>query len=316
MFSICSQPELAMSLADIVKALGGDHCGPGRAVIPGPGHSPGDRSVSLLVARDGRLVVASFGRSDWREVLDDLRARRFIDRQNRLMRGGSGEGYVTSVRTQAEKLAAAERLWARGAPIGGTLSEGHLRTRAVRRPLPGDSALRHLAAAPLRAYADAGPWYPAMLAGIRTQEGRLTAVEITYLDGRGRRRQGLKLSRKIIGIWAAGSAVRLDPADERLLVGEGVLTTLSASERFDLPGWALLSTSRFEVWRPPPEVGSLLIAGDNGTAGRRAAQRLRHAIEAEGVAARMVYPPGRFDDFNSEAQALAAAPRPSRRHRA
>ena len=64
-----------MSLADIVKQIGGDLYSPSRAIVPGPGHSPEDRSVSLMVDRDGRLVVRSFGRSTWQEVFDDLRRR-------------------------------------------------------------------------------------------------------------------------------------------------------------------------------------------------------------------------------------------------
>jgi len=72
-----------MSLLPIVRALGGDLYASGRrANIPGPGHSPVDRSVSLLLEQN-RVIVHCFGDGDWRAVLDDLRRRRLIDTDNR-----------------------------------------------------------------------------------------------------------------------------------------------------------------------------------------------------------------------------------------
>jgi hypothetical protein len=71
-----------MSLRHIVDALGGDlYDGGRRASVPGPNHSAGDRSVSLLL-QGGRVVVNTFGRTVWTEVLDDLRERGLIDRDN------------------------------------------------------------------------------------------------------------------------------------------------------------------------------------------------------------------------------------------
>jgi putative DNA primase/helicase len=303
-----------MSLADIVKTLGGDLCGygrgglPNRALIPGPGHSRHDRSVSLMVDPKGRLVVESFGRSDWREVLDDLRARKFINRDNQLLGVGMAEGYTAPDRSLAEKVAVAERIWRRSRPVAGTLSERYIRSRAVLRPLPKDDALRHVEALPVRAYDDAGPHFPAMIAGIRTPDGHITAVEITYLDRDARRHRRLKVSRKIVGSWAPGSAVRLDDAGEALAAAEGVFSALSASERFSRPAWALLSTSRLKSWNPPETVRSVLIAADNGASGRRASQLLLDRLHSLGVQAERRFPRARFDDFNTEAQWASRSP--------
>ncbi len=53
-----------MSLRAIVRALGGElYDGGRRANIPAPGHSAGDRSVSLLLQGD-RMVVHTFGDHD------------------------------------------------------------------------------------------------------------------------------------------------------------------------------------------------------------------------------------------------------------
>jgi hypothetical protein len=293
-----------MSLADIVKALGGELYGRCRATIPGPGHGPADRSVSLFVDRSGRLVVTSWGRSTWQEVLDDLRERGFVDDAKRLAGAGSGAGYHAAPDlTHAQKAHAAERIWNLGCGLVGTLSERHARLRAIVRPLPGPEVLRHAVAAPLRAYQPADDRsHPALLAALRNPTGELTAVEVTFLDRSARQATGLRLSRKIIGWIPPGTAVRLDPPADEMVVGEGVFTTLSATERFGLPGWALLSTSRLRTWRPPPGVRGVLVAGDNGVAGRRAARVLVERLRCEGHRAWAEFPERDFGDFNDQAR--------------
>jgi hypothetical protein len=295
-----------MSLLDIVKTLGGEITGRDRASIPGPGHSPADRSVSLMVDRNGRLVVHSFsGSSDWRQVLDELRARRLIDRQNRLLGPGIGAGYGAPMRLDVDKIAAARALWKKAVPVAGTLSERYIRSRAIKRALPGPQALRHISDAPLKTYDGEGPFFPAMLAGICDADGEITAVEITYLDSSGRRHKRIGTPKKTIGVVRKGAAVRLDPAWEHMTAGEGVFTVLSATQRFSLPGWALLSTSRMTVWRPPEGVLSVLVAGDNGAAGRIAANALVAALKETGLHATTTFPESRFDDFNTQDQVMA-----------
>ena len=57
-----------------------------------------------------------------------------------------------------------------------------------------------------------------------------------------------------------------------MLVGEGFFTTLSASECFALPGWALMSTRNLRGWSPPEGVRSVLIAADRGKDGEASAE--------------------------------------------
>ena len=116
------------------------------------------------------------------------------------------------------------------------------------------------------------PCWPA----IRTADGRFTAVEVTYLAPNGRRADGpaaVAQDRRAGARPAARS--RLDPAAEEMLVAEGVFTTLSASEWFGLPGWALMSTRNLRVWSPPAGVRSVLIAADRGKDGEASAELLR-----------------------------------------
>ena len=59
---------------EITKALGGDWCGR-YGLIPGPGHSRRDRSVSIRPHPDDPrdVIVHSFGGQSWQEIKDFLR---------------------------------------------------------------------------------------------------------------------------------------------------------------------------------------------------------------------------------------------------
>ena len=254
------------SLARLARAVGGEsYAGGQRALVPAPGHGVADRSVSLRLV-DGRLLVHSFGTADWREVLDDLRARGWIDAENRLCDGG---GAVTPAcppePTRAERVRLARALWDAAGPVSvDSPAARHMRRRGLERAEAESGALRAQAATPLAIYRDRGPRLPALLAGVSGPDGALTAVEVTYLDDLGRLSRRARPPRKIVGRLPPGSAVRLGALADEMLVAEGVFTTLSAMVRFGLPGWALLSTSNLRRWRAPDGVRQVLIAGDRG----------------------------------------------------
>ena len=288
-----------MSLISIVRALGGDlYAGGRRANVPAPGHSPADRSVSLLLDGD-RVIAHSFGAADWRLVLEDLQARGLIDASGRLC-GVESRHRVPAVSDPApatrRRLACA--LWAERRPIAGSLAESHCRRRHVGRNLPVD--LGWHPAVPFAIYAARGPQRPALLAAIRDREGEVAAVEVTYLAPNGDRAR-LPLPRKTVGVLPAGSSVRLDVPGPRLLVAEGVFSALSASECFQLPAWALLSTSNLRSWRAPCGVKEVLIAADRGDDGERSARRLADALRAEGVGTEIHWPAAPYADWNEVA---------------
>ena len=290
-----------MSLRAIVRALGGYlYDGGRRANIPAPGHSAADRSVSLLLQGE-RVVVHTFGDGDWKGVLDQLRQHGLIGDDNTLL-GGPGVSAVgrpgRDPASSRERLEAAQRLWEAGRPLGRSLAARHCRLRGMTGALPGPQALRFAADAPVSAYRRGGASRPALLAGIQDAAGRYCAVEITYLTPSGRRALDLRLPRKTIGVPSAGCAVRLDPEAEAMLVGEGVFTTRSASERFGLPGWALQSTRNLRAWSPPEGVRFVLIAADRGKDGEASAERLRVRLVEAGVAAAVALPPPPWGDWN------------------
>ncbi|WP_313452308.1 toprim domain-containing protein [Brevundimonas sp.] len=296
-----------MSLRSIVTALGGDLYQNGaRANVPAPGHGAGDRSVSLMLS-EARVVVHSFGAADWREVRDDLCRRGLVDSDGRLTGSGglSGAGASTPRRCALERRAVAQALWAHGIQPGedGVVVR-HLRSRAV----SWSAALcdlREHPRAPLSVYGPSGRTGRALMAGVRDPHGALTAVELTHLTPNGRVATGLRAPRKTVGQVPGGSAVRLCPAAARMVVAEGVITTLSAMARFERPGWALMAAGNLARWRPPSNVNDILIAADRDEVGERAARALEAGLRARGLVVDVAFPPAPFGDWNEAAQAEA-----------
>lgn len=295
-----------MSLRAIVKAVGGDLYDRGRrANIPAPGHSPKDRSVSLLLEA-GRVIIHTFGAEDWRAARDSLRELGLIDDRGWLapVAGRSCADAPPTLGAPERRLAARAH-WEAARAITGTASVRYCRSRNVKRDLPADTVLRHHPAAPLSAYRGGGATRPALLAAISDPSGGFSAVEMTYLGPDGRRASDLRLPRKTIGPAPGGCAIRLDAEAADMLVAEGVFTTLSATERFGLPGWALMSTRNLRAWSAPAGVRSVLIAADRGKDGEASAAILRDRLQAAGVAAAVALPPSPYGDWNEWSVGMA-----------
>lgn len=296
-----------MSLRRIVRALGGDLYQNGqRANVPAPGHGAADRSVSLVLS-EGRVVVHCFGGGDWRDVLHDLRRKGLID--HRAFLTGSGPADCATPRPdRRRRVGIACALWASSIDRGaGGLVARHLKQRNLTWK-SGLLDLREHPAVPLSVYGAGGRTRRAMMARISDPEGETTGVELTYLEPNGRRAIGLRLSRKTVGQLPAGSAVRLSPASGAMVVGEGVITTLSAMQGFGRPGWALLSAGNLARWRAPEGVVDVLIAADRGPAGEAAAWTLRERLHADGVTAAIAWPWEPWGDWN-EVEAARAGQR-------
>lgn len=292
-----------MSLLPIVRVLGGVLYDRGmRASVPGPGHSAHDRSVSLWLT-NGRLLVHSFGRSSWEDVRDALRAHDLIDAQGRPCSAAGAGWSPDPPPSSAARIEVARQLWSQAQPLLRQLSTVHVRRRWISRPAPVSVALRHHPELRSAVYGNLGRHRPALLAAVTDANGETCAVEATYLAPSGQRATDLRVSRKIIGALPPSCAVRLDSIATEMVVGEGVFTTLAASDRFQLPGWALLSTRNLRTWTPPGGVLRVLIAADRGEDGERSARLLRHRLLHNGVKAAIAWPPLPAGDWNEAAEA-------------
>ena len=297
-----------MSLVQIVRATGGELYNGGlKASIPAPGHSRSDRSASLLIGRTGRVVVYSFGGATAFEILDDLKARGLIDQAGYPSHGHSG-CLAEPLPSNGQKQGVAEDLWRSGLRVPGTLSAQYLREfRAIGRDLASVKSLLHHPACPVAVYRSLSRFTrPALMGRILTPTGRTTAVELTYLNAKGDRDLSLKLSRKTVGAVPPGSFVQLDEPAHEIVVAEGVMTALSASEHFGRPAQALLGIRNLRAFRPPACVRSVVIAADRGAEGECAALDLQDSLSSFGLEVAVELPPERFRDFNHMAQVCRA----------
>jgi hypothetical protein len=106
--------------------------------------------------------------------------------------------------------------------------------------------------------APGAPHYPAMVAAVQNDEGRITGIHRTFLARNGDAKAPLgKQAKKMLGVcW--GGATRLAPVDDVLAIGEGIETSLSVLQALrqhgsTVPVWAALSlgniAGRGEEWR-------------------------------------------------------------------
>jgi hypothetical protein len=201
---------------------------------------------------------------------------------------------------------AARRLWAIARPIPGTLGEVYLRRRAI-------ADVRNLGA--LRFHPRC--WYrgdpadprdrvrdawPALIAAVRNNQGRLTGLHRTWLALDGRAKAPVSTPRRALG-ELLGNGVRFGIADDIVVAGEGLETMLSlrqASSR--LPVIAALSASHLAAIALPPTVRRLYLARDADPAGRSAVEALEARANAAGVEPILLEP--EHDDWNDDLRVL------------
>jgi hypothetical protein len=264
-----------MNAREVVRAHGGDWCG-SYGLVPGPGHSPKDRSLKVWDTPNG-VRVHSFAGDAWK----DCRTHLGLDDDWRPERRPS-PGPARSPSLPARPTARVRDLL-RTATTPDLVPDvgAYLKSRKLW-PLPKGCSLKAHAGAP---YWDAGDppilvgRFPALLAEVRDCDGELVTVQVTYLQ------DGRKLSdrtpRKLLSptTGRTGCAVRLVPAGPVLAVAEGIETALAAQQILRVPVWAAPGTALFVAFVPPEGVKRLVIAADRDVAGLTAAWKLRDRLD-------------------------------------
>ena len=285
----------------IVQKLGGDvYQGGKRALIPGPGHSRNDRSISLMLGTEGKVRIYPFSDHDWREVMEWLKRENLVGPDHTLLDRGLRRTSYAPVQPHRERIAAAHRIWEEGRAVQQSLSSQWLKVRRKIGRAIDSSAFRHGPAVPIKAYDQNCRFLqPAFLAKVVMPNGEHVGTEITYLEAGGRKASSLRVPRKLIGCKPPGAAVVIDPVDDEMVVAEGVPSALSASEHFDLPCYALLGVRSFPQWRPPKGVRRVVIAAEPDPSGRAFSKRLYDTLCHEGFDCRLEFAPGGAKDFNA-----------------
>ena len=193
--------------------------------------------------------------------------------------------------------AAALKLWNYSQPLEATLGEQYLRARGITIKLP--ASLRFTANLFHHRDRHNDYYFPALVACAETSDGRFAGINRGWLDPNA---PDLKLhadpQKATLGT-GAGAVVRLTPRfSSEIALTEGIEDGLSIVQMYGLTTWATLGTNIRAV-KLPDAVNSVLIAADNDSAGRRAANEAAEQFYGEGRAVRIVYPRiGK--DFNQE----------------
>ena len=163
-------------------------------------------------------------------------------------------------------------------------------------------------------------YLPAMVAKVVNIDGDLIGVHRTFLqpdgsflqpDGSGK--ADIEPQKASLGP-ISGGAVRLAPAAETLLIGEGIETCIAALQATSMPAWATLSTAGMVALQLPPIAREIIILADHDAngAGQRAAYAAADRWLAEGR--RYGSPCRRYRELISPTCCSAAPMRGSRRN--
>ena len=142
---------------------------------------------------------------------------------------------------------------------------------------------------------------PAMVAALQDVTGRVTGWHTTAITKEGHKAFGGD-SRRYCKLHALkGSAVRLYPAADTLIVAEGIETALALHIASNESVWACTSASLLASFEPPPEVNQLLIAADNdeNETGQKSANRLYQRLKSK-VACTILTPENEGSDWLDE----------------
>lgn len=257
----------------VARALGGTASGR-NVIVPGPGHSRSDRSLSIELdpnAPDG-FLCHSFAGDDWRECRDHVRQALGLGACRRPSTRSAAyqqTGTVALTRHAAgDRAALALRLWNEAHDPRESPASVYLASRGLTLSddLAGDVIRFH----PKLKFD--GVRVGAMVALFRDlASNEPCGIHRTFLDAEGR-----KLHRKMLG-RAKTAAIKLD-ADERvtlgLHVGEGLESCIAARLAGFRPVWALGSASAIAAFPVLSGVEAITVLGEVGDGGAndRAAQ--------------------------------------------
>lgn len=253
----------SQALVDLVGALGGTWRG-NTAMCRCPAHADNTPSLSLRQGDNG-LLVTCFAGCDPIDVLRELE------------RIPLGARFTPPPDTPRSGTANIERLWSEARPVPGTLGERYLGSRFL---LPMPSDVRFHPRCPFKPRPHT-VFLPALLVAVR--DGRkLVAVQRIFLNpATGSYTEKATLGMLGTGAWQGGG---FGPT---IGLAEGFETARAWSLLNRLPCWATLGSRRLDLVKIPDSVTTLILAGDNDLAGRRAVAR---SIESHARRDRVIRP--------------------------
>lgn len=281
-----------MNAETVARELGGERAGQ-NWVACCPAHD--DRRPSLSISDvNGKVLVHCHAGCDQRDVIAALKDRSlWFDgmptRHRRASRQNKSDGQAHE---QATDLSAyALRIWQSTLPASGTPVETYLASRGLTLPLPPSlrfhRGLKH----------PSGGFWPCMVANVtRATTDAPLAIHRTFLARDGKGKAPVDPRKMMLGP-CRGGAVRLGPATNSLMIGEGIETCLAAMQATRHAAWAALSTSGLRTLDLPSSVNEVIILADGDDSGEAAARDCGLRWRRQGRQVRIARPPHGMD-FN------------------
>jgi hypothetical protein len=252
----------------IARIMGGDVTGRDSVLVPGPGHSKNDRSLSIKIdpaAPLGFRVNTFSHKDDWQTCRDYVCAALGLKRD-----------FIPPIRIApppqpAPRLVSSAfplQLWSEAINARGTVAEKYLATRMLELPNSSDELLRFHPSCPF----GLGTRHPCMIAlyrDIRTNEPKAIHRTALTLDGK-------KIDRKALGP-KAGCAIKLSADEdvaEGLTIAEGIETAIAGMALNFRPTWALGDACEVAKFPLLSGIECLTILVDNDASGTGQASAL------------------------------------------
>jgi hypothetical protein len=259
-----------------------------------PAHDDREPSLSIREANDGKVLVCCHAGCAQNAVIAELRQRGLWGEQGLGRPKHSDSKPAAPVKPDhedAERSTSALKIWQSTRPADGTVVETYLRSRGLHLPPPET----------IRFHPDlkhpTGDRWPAIVAlATRGVDNEQVAIHRTFLARDGRGKAPVQRQKMMLGP-CRGGAVRLAPASDLLMVGEGIETCLAAMQASGHPAWAALSTSGLAALELPDDVREVIVLADGDAAGEAAAHKAALRWKREERRVRIARPP-RGLDFN------------------
>lgn len=257
-----------------------------------------DRSPSFTIYKGGRRFMC-FGCGAEGDVFDFIARLHGVGLRDAAVMLGAGDVVTTDIaplppaEDSGERIDEARSIWRNAVPAQGTLVESYLRWRGLSLPIP--PTIRY---ASLR-YGKRGREYPALVAAVSGEDGKLCGIQRTFLADDGRGKADVPKAKLSLGKVRCG-AIRLAPVSRSLVVTEGLEDGLSLQEALGVSVWVACGASMLPSMRLPDYVRDVAVGGDNDATGRDAAEKAARAFAERGHSARVFYPTEPHKDFNDE----------------
>jgi hypothetical protein len=283
-----------MTAEAIAKALGGRKAG-AAWMARCPAHDDREPSLAITDARDGKVLVRCHAGCDQQDVIAALRARGVWDageqRPIRFLHEPDREPPSEPHSDAMRRTEAALAFWRGSQSAEGTPVETYLRSRGLTIPVPLSirfhAGLKH----------PSGGVWPAMVALVtHGADAKPIGIHRTFLAREGKGKAPVDPVKMMLGP-CRGGAVRLGPAGDALMVGEGIETCLAAMQGSGHPAWAALSISGLRTLNLPHDIREVIVLADGDDPGEAAAQDCTWRWKRERRRVRIARPPKDMD-FN------------------